>query len=70
MTGLLIFVVMAVVGAAVYSPALVRQIKALDADGAASGAHRAADARARGTGMFLALLAVIAVLVMVFRPTF
>jgi uncharacterized membrane protein len=70
LSGLLIFVVMAVVGVAVYSPTLTRQIKALDAEGAASAAYRAADARARGVGMFLGLLALIAVFVMVFKPTF
>jgi uncharacterized membrane protein len=70
LTGLAIFVVMAVLGAAVYSPTLTRQIKALDAEGAASAAYVAADARARAVGMFLGLLAVVAVLVMVFKPTF
>jgi uncharacterized membrane protein len=68
--GLFIFVVMAVVAVTVYSPTLARQIKALDTEGAASAAYRAADARARGVGMFLGLLAVIAVFVMVFKPTF
>jgi hypothetical protein len=70
LSGLFIFVVMAVVGGAVYSPTLNRQIKALDAEGAASKAYLAADARARGVGMFLGLLALIAVFVMVFKPTF
>jgi uncharacterized membrane protein len=70
LSGLFIFVVMAVVAVTVYSPTLTRQIKALDAEGAASSAYRAADARARGVGMFLGLLAVIAVFVMVFKPTF
>ena len=69
LAGLILFVLMAVLGGAVYSPALVRQIKALDTEGAASRAYQAADARARGVGMFLGLLAVIAVFVMVFKPT-
>jgi Predicted integral membrane protein (DUF2269) len=67
--GLVIFLVMAVVGGAVSSPTLNRQIKALDAEGAASKAYMAADARARGVGMSLGLLALIAVFVMVFKPT-
>jgi uncharacterized membrane protein len=70
LTGLFIFVVMAVLGAGVYSPALKRQITTLDAEGAASSAYLAADARARGVGMFLGVLALFAVFVMVFKPTF
>jgi uncharacterized membrane protein len=70
LAGLGIYVVMAVLALAVYSPNLTRQIKALDADGPTSSAYLAADARARGVGMLLGLLALIVVLVMVFKPTF
>jgi uncharacterized membrane protein len=67
--GLGAYILMAIGGVAIYAPLLHRQIDALDTDGVASPAYRAADARARGIGMFLGVLAVFAVFVMVFKPT-
>jgi len=60
--GLGVYVVMAAVATAGFSPTLRSQIAALDAGGPASAAYRSADARMRGMGMFLG------VLVMVFKP--
>ncbi len=61
---------MAIAGVAVYAPVLSRQIEALETGGASSPAYVAADARARGIGMFLGVLVLFAVYVMVFKPTF
>jgi uncharacterized membrane protein len=67
-TGLVIFVVVAGVATAVYTPALTRQIEALDAAGSASPAYRRARATAAGVGMFMGVLLVAVVFVMVFKP--
>ena len=68
--GLGLYVVMAVLGVAVIGPALTTQIGALDAEGATSARYRAAEARVRGIGMFLGVLAVAVVIVMVVKPQF
>jgi uncharacterized membrane protein len=68
--GLGVYVVMAVLGFGVISPALTRQITALDEGGAASPRYRAAEATVRGVGMFLGVLAVFVVFVMVVKPQF
>jgi uncharacterized membrane protein len=68
--GLGIYVVMAALGVGVIGPALTAQISALDRDGAASPRYVAAEARVRGIGMFLGVLAVIVVVVMVVKPQF
>ena len=70
LTGLGIYVVMAVLGVAVVGPALSRWIAATDGEGEASEAARAAGARVRGVGMFLGVLAVVVIVDMVFKPTF
>jgi uncharacterized membrane protein len=66
--GLGLFAVLAAVGGGVYSRALKRQIGALDVGGAESDSFQAADAQARGVGIFLGVVAVAAVFVMVFKP--
>lgn len=66
--GLSLFAVLAVGGVAGYSPALRRQITELDAGGAESRGYKAASARARGIGIFLAVVVTAAVFVMVFKP--
>lgn len=68
--GLVAYVVLAVVAAAGYTPTLRKQIAVLDAGGPTSPAYRAADARARGIGIFLGVLVVAVVFVMVFKPQF
>jgi uncharacterized membrane protein len=68
--GLAIYVVMAVLGVAVIGPALTAQITALDGDGAASPRYAAAEARVRGVGIFLGVLAIVVVVVMVVKPQF
>lgn len=68
--GLGMYVVMAVLGVAVIGPALTMQISVLERDGAASPRYAAADARVRGVGMFLGVMAVIVVVVMVVKPQF
>lgn len=70
LSGLFIYIVLAGVATAVYGPTLKRQIERLDAEGPTGAGYLAADARARGVGIFLAVFAVIAVFVMVFKPTF
>jgi uncharacterized membrane protein len=68
--GLGIYVVMAVLGVAVIGPALTAQITALDGDGAASPRYATAEARVRGVGIFLGVLAIVVVVVMVVKPQF
>ena len=68
--GLGAYVVMAVLGVAVIGPTLSTQIKALDAEGVAGPRYRAAEARVRGIGMFLGVMALFVVFVMVFKPQF
>jgi uncharacterized membrane protein len=70
LTGLLIYIVMAGLATAVYTPTLRRQIERLDAEGPKGAGYIAAEARARGVGLFLGVLALFAVFVMVFKPTF
>lgn len=70
LSGLIIYVVLAVLGVAVISPALKRQIAALDVEGPESTAYRSAEARIRGVGMFLGVMLVAVVFVMVYKPTF
>ena len=69
-TGLGLYVVMAGLATAVYSPTLKRQIERLDAEGPNGAGYLAADARARGVGLFLGVLALAVVFDMVFKPTF
>jgi hypothetical protein len=66
--GIGLFVVLAGVGGAAYTPLLRRQLTALDGGGIESTAYKAADARATGVGIFLAVVAIAIVFVMVFKP--
>lgn len=68
--GLGVYLVMAGVATGVFTPTLRRQIAALDAEGPASRAYTTAAARMQGVGMFLGVLAVVAVFDMVFKPAF
>ncbi len=68
--GLGMYVVMAVLGVGVIGPALTTQIAALDGDGARSPRYLAAEARVRGVGIFVSVLAIAVVFVMVVKPQF
>ena len=70
LTGLGLYIILAVTAVVRYSPTLGRQVALVEAGRADSDEYRAADARARGVGMFLGVLLVVAVVVMVFKPTF
>jgi uncharacterized membrane protein len=70
LTGLGIYIVMAGLATAVYTPTLRRQIERLDAEGPSGAGFIAASAKARGVGIFLGVLGLFAVFVMVFKPTF
>ena len=65
--GLGIFFI-AAVGGQLYSATVAKQIQALDRSGAQSPEYAALDARARGIGIFLAVVLVAVVFVMVFKP--
>jgi uncharacterized membrane protein len=64
------YVVMAVLGVGVIGPALTAQIRTLGAEGPMGARYRAAEARVRGVGMFLGVLAVLVVFDMVVKPQF
>src|SRR5437588_7964539 len=66
--GLSIYAVVAGMAAGVYSPALTRQIAALETGGVASTAYRAADARARAVGIVMGVMVIGAVFIMVIKP--
>jgi uncharacterized membrane protein len=69
-SGIVLFVAVALIAAIGYTPTLKRQIEALDAGGPESAAYRSADSRARTIGIILAVGLALAVVVMVFKPTF
>ena len=66
--GLALFFVAAIGGGLIYSSTLKQQIALLDSKGAESPEYHAMDARARGAGIFLAVVLVAIVFVMVFKP--
>ena len=68
-TGLVLYAVVAVLGIFVVSPAMRRQLAALDAQGAQSEEYRLWASRTQGIGMFLAVAVIAIVFVMVFKPT-
>lgn len=68
LTGLVIFVVVAALATAVYTPALSRQIDALEKEGPSGAAYQSASSLAAGVGMFMGVLLVAVVAVMVFQP--
>ena len=66
--GLALWVVLILGGLLVYTPTLRRQIQVLEASGPESAEYRRLDARARVSGIALAVLVVVIVGVMVFKP--
>jgi len=68
LTGLILYVILVVIGAAVYTPTLRRGAQALGAGGPSSPEFQAAAARGRTVGIILLILAVIIVFVMVTKP--
>ena len=64
-----LYVVLVVIGAAMYSPTLRRQIAALDAAGAASPDYAALQARGTQLGAVLGVLVVVIIGLMVLKPT-
>jgi uncharacterized membrane protein len=66
--GLALWLVLIVVGAAVYSPTLRKQIAALEAGGPDSAEYRALAARGRTVGILLAVIVVVIVFLMVVKP--
>jgi hypothetical protein len=68
--GLIGFIAVAVIAAAIYSPALSKQIKTLDESGWDSPAYQALDRRTSIVGIVLAVAVVLIVLDMVFKPSF
>jgi hypothetical protein len=68
--GLIGFIAVAVIAAAIYSPALSKQIKTLDESGWDSPAYQSLDRRTSIVGIVLALAVVLIVLDMVFKPSF
>ena len=68
-SGIVLFVMVALIAVIHYTPALNRQIAALDDRGPESDAFRSADRRATIVGIIMGVLLVVAIGVMVFKPT-
>jgi uncharacterized membrane protein len=66
--GLALWLVLIVVGFAVYTPTLRRQIATLDTDGAESPVYRKLATRGQTTGIALAVIVVVIVFLMVVKP--
>jgi uncharacterized membrane protein len=64
-----LYAVLVVVGAAVYTPTLRRQIQVLEVEGAGSATYRGLAARGRVVGIVLAVIVVGIVFLMVTKPT-
>jgi uncharacterized membrane protein len=64
-----LYVVVLVMGLAVYSPLLRRQIAVLDADGPASAEFQQLSARARTVGIGLGVIVAVIIGLMVLKPT-
>jgi hypothetical protein len=64
-----LYAILIVVGAALYSPTLRRQIAAIDASGATSPEYTALQARGTRLGMVLGVLVVVMIGLMVLKPT-
>lgn len=67
-TAIVLYVVLVVVALAGYSPALRRQIKSLEADGATSTNYLMWAGRARLTGIVSGIFALVIVFIMVVKP--
>jgi hypothetical protein len=63
-----LYAVLLVVGVAVYSPTLRRQIALLDTSGATSSEYLAAASRGRIVGIVLAVIVLVIVFLMVVKP--
>jgi uncharacterized membrane protein len=68
LTGLILFVILVVIAAAVYTPTLRRQIERLDAGGPHSHEYQMLAARSTRVGIALVIIAVAIVFVMVTKP--
>jgi len=68
MTSLILYVILVVIAAAGYTPALRRGIETLEAKGPDSAEYKQIAARGRTLGILLALIAVIIVFMMVTKP--
>lgn len=69
-SGLVLYALVAAVAARVISPAMRRQLAALDTQGPESPEVQRYAARLRGSGMFAAVVVIAIVFVMVFKPAF
>ena len=67
---IVLWVIAIVVGYAVYTPTLSRQIRVLAASGAESGEFRALSTRGTIVGITLAVLVLLILALMVFKPMF
>lgn len=67
-TGIVLYAIMAVLGIALYRPALRKQIDALDRHGFASRPYRVAAARGTAFGIATSIPAILIVAVMVLKP--
>ena len=68
-TAIVLYVVLVVLGLAVYSPALSRQIKALESEGPTSASYLKWDGRATVVGIITGIFALAIVFMMVVKPT-
>jgi uncharacterized membrane protein len=68
LTGLAIYIVVALLAVVVLSPAMKRQVTALETEGQASAAYRSARSTVAGVGMFIAVLLVLVIADMVVKP--
>lgn len=64
-----IYAVLIVVGAAMYSPTLRRQIAVMETEGSGSAAYKRLAARGRTVGIVLGVLVLVIVFLMVTKPT-
>jgi uncharacterized membrane protein len=67
---LVIFLIVAILGFGVYTPTLRRQIQALATEGQESQAYQSLSMRGTIVGIILAVLVLLILVLMVFRPTF
>lgn len=68
-TAIVLYIVTITIGLAGYSPALRREIKALDAEGASSATFLMWAGRARMTGIITGVFALVIVFLMVVKPS-
>lgn len=68
LSGLVLWFVLMIVGFAVYTPTLRRQIAALESSGPTSAEYLALASRGRWVGILLGVIALVIVFLMVFKP--